>query len=189
MNKLFVFVLVLFSLAISAEAQTEQQASRKNPLATWLRNAYTLDRNVIAKAAEKMPQEYYGLRPGPQTEVRTFGQIVGHLANYNYLVCSDAKGEKNPNQGNDFEKLMGKAALVKALNSAFTYCDGVYGSLTDASAMELVPVTARKNAGRPMELRISRLIFNYAHNYEHYGNMVTYMRMKSIVPPSSDPGR
>jgi uncharacterized damage-inducible protein DinB len=189
MNKLFALVLFGFSLAVPAAAQTEQQVLRKDPLATWLRNAYTLNRNVIAKAAERMPEQYYGLRPGAQMEVRTFGQLIGHLANYNYLVCSDAKGGGNPNQGNDFEKLTSKTALVKALNGAFTFCDSVYGVLTDASAMEPIHATAQKNAGRPVELRVSRLIFNYAHNYEHYGNMVTYMRMKSITPPSSDPAR
>jgi hypothetical protein len=193
MRKIIVFgmlsALFALSLVSAHPSSAQQEPLRKDPLATWLRNAYTQNRNYIAKAAEKMPEQYYGLRPGPQMEVRTFGQLVGHLANYNYLVCSDAKGEKNPNQGNDFEKLTAKSALVKALNGALTYCDGVYGALTDSSAMQPVHATAQQDAGRPLEPRISRLIFNYAHNYEHYGNMVTYMRIKSIVPPSSDPAR
>jgi hypothetical protein len=187
MNKLFALVLFGFALAVPAAPQTGQQVLRKDPLMTWLRARYTRDRNYIAGAAEKMPEQYYGLRPGPQTEVRTFGELVGHLANYNFLICSNVKGEKNPNQGNDFEKLQGKAELVKALNDAFAYCDNVYGSLTDASAMEPLPAQVQKDAGHPVELRVNLLIFNYAHNYEHYGNMVTYMRIKSIVPPSSEP--
>jgi uncharacterized damage-inducible protein DinB len=134
-----------------------------------------------------MPEEFYGLRPGPQVEVRTFGQIVGHLANYNFRWCSDAKGEKNPNEETDFEKLTAKADLVGALNSALAYCDSVYAALTDASAMDVVQGTTDDGKKVPV-LRVSRLISNHAHNNEHYGNLVTYMRMKSIVPPSSEPG-
>ena len=173
-------------LAFPAAAQTGQQPPPKDPLSTWLRNAYNGGKKNITRAADKMPEEFYTLRPGAQTEVRTFGQIVGHLANFNYLWCSDAKGEKNPNQGNDFEKLAAKADLVKALNDALSYCDRLYSSLTDASGMEIIEVT--NDAGRKVQvLRISRLIQNHVHNNEHYGNMVTYLRMKSIVPPSSEP--
>ena len=173
-------------LAFPAAAQTGQQPPSKDPLSTWLRNAYTGGKKNITRAADKMPEEFYTLRPGPQMEVRTFGQIVGHLANFNYLWCSDAKGEKNPNQGNDFERLTAKADLAKALNDALFYCDRLYSSLTDASGMETIEVT--NDAGRRVQLlRISRLIQNHVHNNEHYGNMVTYLRMKSIVPPSSEP--
>jgi len=77
MSKVFVMVL-LFWLAIPTVAQTDQQ-SPANPLSTWLHNAYNGNRNNLLRTAEKMPEEYYGLRPGPQEEVRTFGQQVGHL--------------------------------------------------------------------------------------------------------------
>jgi len=159
-------------LAFPAAAQTGQQPPSKDPLSTWLRNAYNGGKNNITRAANKMPEEFYTLRPGAQIEVRTYGQIVGHLANFNYLWC--------------FEKLTSKADLVKALNDAFSYCDRVYSSLTDSSGMEMIEVT--NDAGRKVHLlRISRLIQNHVHNNEHYGNMVTYLRMKSIVPPSSEP--
>jgi uncharacterized damage-inducible protein DinB len=94
-------------------------------MAAWLRNAYTTNRNYLARAAEKMPEESYGMRPGPQMEVRTFGQILGHVANFNFLWCSQAKGEKNPAESRDFEKTTTKAELVKGLNDALTYCDAV----------------------------------------------------------------
>jgi uncharacterized damage-inducible protein DinB len=154
-------------------------------LATWLRNAYTTNRGYLAKAAEKMPEENYGLRPGAQEEVRTFGQIIGHVANSNFNYCSQAKGEKNPN-ATDFEKLTTKAELVKALNDALAYCDGVYAGLTDTAALETVQLTL-PNGRQVQFVRITRLIINHAHNNEHYGNFVTYMRIKSIVPPSSEP--
>jgi uncharacterized damage-inducible protein DinB len=184
-NKFFVLALLGSLLVIPAAAQ-QPPASTPNPLSTWLRGAYMGNRNNIVRSAEKMPEENYGLRPGPQEEVRTFGQQLGHIADYNYLWCSQAKGEKNPNAGTNLEKLNTKAEFMKALNDAFAYCDGVYSSLTDASGMEVVDIT-QESGRQTRNLRMALLILNYGHNNEIYGNMVTYMRMKSIVPTSSEP--
>src|SRR5437868_15380308 len=123
MNKLCI-TLFLSSLAIPVFAQAPQPA-QVNPLSTWLKNAYTGNRNNIVRSAEKMPEENYGMRPGAQQEVRTFGQQVSHVAFYNFLWCSQAKGEKNPNPGN-LDKLTAKADIIKVLNDAFTYCDADY---------------------------------------------------------------
>ena len=102
MGKLSVVMLAALC-ALDASAQTSQQTAA-NPLSTWLRDAFTRNSNTILRTADKMPEENYGMRPGPQMEVRTFGQQVGHLANYNYLWCSQAKGEKNPNAGNNLDE-------------------------------------------------------------------------------------
>jgi uncharacterized damage-inducible protein DinB len=186
MKRVFVVGLLGIILAISAAAQTAQPSSPKDAMATWLHNAFNNNRRNIEKSAEKVPEELYGLRPGPQMEVRTFGQILGHLANFNYLWCSQAKGEKNPAQGSDYEKLSSKALLLRTLNDSFTYCDGVYSSLTDASGLEIVTVT-QENGRQAQVPRMSLLVLNYGHNNDHYGNLVTYMRIKSIVPASSEP--
>jgi uncharacterized damage-inducible protein DinB len=185
MKKLFVVLMLASLVAIPAAAQTTQQTPA-NPLSTWLRNAYMVNRNTIVRAAEKMPEENYGMRPGPQEEVRTFGQQVGHVARFNYLWCAQAKGEKNPSAGTDLEKLPTKAELLKALNDAFTYCDSAYAALTDASGMEVIDIT-QESGRQTRNLRMALLILNYGHNNEIYGNLVTYMRIKSIVPPSSEP--
>jgi len=173
-------------LAMPAAAQNGGKDAPANPMSTWLRNLYKNNSNEIARAAVKMPEENYGMRPGPQMEVRTYGQLIGHLANFNYMWCSQAKGEKNPNQGNDFEKVTSKADLVKAINAAFAYCDAVYEALTDASGMQMVDVT-QENGRQQHVLRMGQLSLNVFHNNEHYGNIVTYLRIKSIVPPSSEP--
>jgi uncharacterized damage-inducible protein DinB len=185
MRKLFAVVMFGSLLAIPAAAQTAPQAPA-NPLSTWLKNAYTANRNNIVKSAEKMPEENYGMRPGPQEEVRTFGQQVGHVARYNYLWCAQAKGEKNPSAGTDLEKLPTKAELLKALNDAFTYCDSAYAALTDASGMEMIDIT-QESGRQTRNLRMALLILNYGHNNEIYGSMVAYLRMKDIVPPASEP--
>jgi uncharacterized damage-inducible protein DinB len=186
MRKGLIVVLLGTWLVIPAGAQIGQQTNHKDPMANWLHNAFSTNRRNIVKSAEKVPEELYDLRPGPQVEVRTFGQILGHLANFNYMWCSQAKGEKNPGEGSDFEKLTSKAALLRALGDAFTYCDGAYAALTDASGLEIIAVT--QESGRQAQVpRMSLLVLNYGHNNDHYGNLVTYMRIKSIVPPSSEP--
>jgi hypothetical protein len=184
MSKLFVMVLLCVP-AIPAVAQTGQESSA-NPLSTWLRDAYTRNRTNILRSAEKMPEEFYGLRPGPQEEVRTFGQQVGHVANYNYLWCAQAKGEKNPMAGKNLEKLSTKAEFLKAASDAFAYCDGVYNSLTDASGLEMIEIT-QESGRQTRNLRMGLLILNYGHNNEIYGSIISYLRMKSIVPSSSEP--
>jgi uncharacterized damage-inducible protein DinB len=176
----------ILAVSTGALAQTSAEPTPANSMAAWLRDAYTANRDYLARTAVKMPEDSYGMRPGPQMEVRTFGQILGHLANFNFLWCSQAKGEKNPNQGHDFEKAATKADLVRGLNAALTYCDTAYSSLTDVSGTETIPVT-QENGHQTQSLRMSLLVLNYGHNNEHYGNLVTYMRIKSIVPPSSEP--
>ena len=118
-----VFAAVLATTAI-ARAQMPA-AGGDNPLSASVKGMFDNIKRNITEAAAKMPEENYGFKPTP--EVRSFGEIVGHLADANYLLCSRAKGEKNPNDGNSFEKKTAKADLVKALNDAVAYCDGVYG--------------------------------------------------------------
>jgi hypothetical protein len=177
-------VIALCLLTIPAIAQTGQPPA--NPLSTWLRGAYRNNLNGFLRAAEKMPEENYGLRPGTQTEVRTFGQQVGHLANYNYLWCSQAKEEKNPNAGNNLEKLTTKAEFIKALTDAMAYCQPVYDALTDASGAEMIDIT-QESGRQTRNLRMALLILNYGHNNEIYGSVVTTLRIKNIVPPASEP--
>lgn len=184
MHKLISAFFVGLILAASAAAQTQSPAPPS--FSGFLNNMYRNNHREIWRSAEKFPEEFYGLRPGPQTEVRTFGQLVGHLANFNYLWCSQAKNEKNPVKGKDFEKLTSKADLTKALSDAFAYCDSVYNSLTDASGQEILEIT-QEDGGKRRINRLSLLVLNYGHNEHHYGNMITYMRMKSIVPASSEP--
>jgi uncharacterized damage-inducible protein DinB len=171
-------------LAITAFAQSGPQA-QENPLSTWLRDAYKRNANTIVRTAEKMPEEFYNMHPGSQQEVRTFGQQVGHVANFNFLWCSQAKGEKNPNTQN-LEKLSTKAEFVKAAQDAFAYCNSVYDSLTDASGAQTVELTL-ENGRQTRNLRMGLLTLNYGHNNEIYGSMVIFLRMKDIVPPASEP--
>jgi uncharacterized damage-inducible protein DinB len=181
MNKLIVILPLLTIPALAQPAAPD----RANPLSTWLRNAYTGNRNNIARTAEKMPEENFGMRPGAQPEVRTFGQQVAHVATYNFLWCSQAKGEKNPSPGN-LDKPTSKAEIMKVLNDAFAYCDGAYSALTDESGAEVVEIT-QESGRQTRNPRLGLLTLNYGHNNEIYGSMVVYLRMKNLVPPASEP--
>lgn len=153
-------------------------AQSADPMITAIKRQNDLFKGSIAKAAEKMSEPDYAFKPTP--EVRSFGELVGHVANANYMICSTVAGEKSPSTSNIEKTATTKAALVKALNDAFAYCDGVYAKLTPEAAVQEVKLFGN------MQPRLGALSFNNAHNMEHYGNMVTYMRMKNLVPPTSE---
>jgi uncharacterized damage-inducible protein DinB len=185
MTKLGVLVIAGLLPALSAAAQ---QAPQQPPtVAAYVRARYTSRKSEILRSAEKMPDEFYGLRPGTQEEVRTFGQHLAHIANFNFLWCAQARGEKNPNAGINLEKtLHTKAEFLKSLNDSYAYCDAAYNALTDASGAEVLTIT--QESGRQTQLpRMGLLILNLGHNDEVYGSMVTTMRIKNIVPSASEP--
>jgi uncharacterized damage-inducible protein DinB len=134
-------------------------------------------KDYVVRAAEKMPEENYAFKPTP--EVRSFGQLVGHVADANFMFAAMALGEKR--EPRDIEKTKtSKADLVAALKESFAACDKVFAE-TDARLE-----TATKLFGHETN-RFGVVGLLIGHNYEHYGNMVTYMRMKGLVPPSSEP--
>lgn len=152
-------------------------ALAQNPLSTETKGLYDMVKVNIVKAAEKMPEANYSYKP---TEaVRSFGQLIGHVADAQYLFCSAAKGETAPASAAEKSKTK-KADLQAALAEAFAYCDAVYTSMTDASIVQSAKFFGRERT------KLTILNFNTSHNNEHYGNIVTYMRLKSLVPPSSE---
>ncbi len=139
---------------------------------------YKMLSGVVIAAAEKMPEENYSFKPTP--EVRSFGQLVGHLADSQYYFCSLAAGEKPPVAGGVEKSKTSKADLVAALKEAVAYCNQTHAGMTDAKGGEMTKLMNQDFA------RLTVLAGNTAHDYEHYGNMVTYMRLKGIVPPTSE---
>lgn len=148
-----------------------------DPIVAHNKFVFTVTGRILVAAAEKMPEEHYGFRPADS--VRTFGQIVGHVADSQYGFCAAARPNKNPLPNIEKTKTS-KADLVAALKEAFAYCDATYSGVTEASSEEKV-----KLMGMEMP-RLGVLTVNLVHTMEHYGNLVTYMRMKDVVPPTSD---
>jgi len=157
--------------------QEKPTVTPENPISTWNKYAYARVKGILLKSAEKMPEENYGFKP--VESVRTYGQILGHLADAQYRFCSLALGEKNPQLDIEHTKTS-KADLIAALNAAFTYCDKAYDGMTDASAAQIIKLFGNDAP------RLGALTVNNMHDLEHYGNLVTYMRMKNIVQPTSE---
>ena len=145
-----------------------------------LQNGWSNAKRDIVESADQMPDANFAYKP--VDTVRTFGQILAHVADSNYYYCARAKGETAPSPDGKFEKeLTAKADIVKALRESVAYCDAVYSSLTEASAAQMVTPPGARSAIP----RAQPLLSNIGHNVEHYGNLVTYFRMKGLVPPST----
>jgi uncharacterized damage-inducible protein DinB len=176
------FVCAVLAIGLSSPALRAQQkpASSPNPVSQAIRDTWEGAKRNIKESADQMPDADYSFKP--TDSVRTFGQILAHLAGASYLYCSSARGEKSPHEEDDFEKTATtKAQIVKVLNDSIAYCDAAYTGLTDRTAAEVVPMAF----GGKDAARASALIRNVGHYQEHYGNLVTYFRIKGMVPPSS----
>jgi uncharacterized damage-inducible protein DinB len=172
-------VLLLCAFSLTAFAQP---AAHANPITQALRDAWTSAKTNFRRSADVMPEAKYGFKP--VDSVRSYGAILAHVAGASYEFCSAAKGEKTPHAEGEFEEsAKTKAAIVKALDGAIAYCDEVYRTLDDAKAAQLVPGAF----GGPAGARAANLIGNTNHFNEHYGNLVTYLRINGLVPPSSAP--
>jgi hypothetical protein len=171
--------LALVLLAFNAYAQPP--GGRKAGLAAVLKISYEgIKSNLIAEA-EKMPEADYGLKPGPMPEVRSFGQVVAHVAAGQFGTCAAVKGVPNPGAGKNLEQeFKTKAEVVKVLADSFAFCDEVFSSTTDENALEFVRM------GQNELPRASVLYGLLAHNAEMYGIGTVYLRLKGIVPPSTE---
>jgi len=168
-------------MILSATFASAQPPAADAGYTATLRSSWNSVKRYVVSSAEKMPDANYGFKPTP--EVRSFGELIGHLANEHYLLCSPLKGEKNPMAEVDFEKKTAKADLVKAINDSIAYCDAAYAAMKD----EPKTVTSFSDTRKDTPFRV--MLLNVTHDNEHYGNMITYLRMKGIVPPSSQPTR
>jgi uncharacterized damage-inducible protein DinB len=171
--------LLLAPAAVAfAQDQAPAAAPQPNPLSAHQKFVYGVTKKILLRSADRMPEESYGFKP--VDSVRSFGQIVGHLADSQYNFCSVVLGEKNP--APKVEKTRtSKADLIAALNEAFAYCDRAYDGMTDAAGAQVVKLMG---SDAP---KLGVLMVHAAHTMEHYGNLVTYLRMKDIVPPTSEP--
>ena len=152
--------------------------AQENPLSAFNKRAYGQMKVWLLRSSEKMPEDNYTFKP--TDTIRSFGQVVGHVADAQYLFCSSVLGEKHPAPKIEQNKTS-KADLLVALKDGFAYCDKAYDGMTDASAAQMVKFFGGDTP------KLSVLTVNIANSAEHYGNLVTYMRLKDIVPPSSEP--
>lgn len=174
-----VFCLIAGAVLTASIVSAQQPAPGPTGLAAGLQRSYAGIKLNLTQAADKMAEADYTFTPNP--DIRTYGGQLAHVADAHYNFCSAAKGVPNPMQGQSIEKTKTtKADVIKALADSFAFCDDAYSALTDASAAELVA------QGRGQTARGAVLANNTAHDNEEYGIITVYLRLKQMVPPSTE---
>ena len=166
MNPRLMIMLVAVTLLLPAQ---------DNPLSSEAQQAWTRTKNYILAAAEKMPEENYSFKPAPESQ--SFGDLVAHSANSAMGACSGFNGERK-RAGAD--STASKADMIAVLGAAMAECDKAYGSLTDSKATEMI---AGRRGSRS---RLGTLYRNTIHIEHEYAQIAVHMRLKGIVPPSSE---
>ena len=168
-------VASIFVLASVANAQISPDlpnpTGAPNPLTATLSLFRSNMQAKIMKAADAMPESKYSYRP--TKDVRSFGEIVTHVADISYTLCSNAKGEANPATP---AAKVSKTEIVAYLKGSFGYCDGAYSRFTDAHLNDPADFFGFKTN----KMFILTQVGN--HDALHYGNLVTYLRINGLVP-------
>ena len=168
--------IVLMVTAVAGQTP----APAGNPISQAIRSEWNGIKQNVVKSGSVMPADKFGFKP--VASVRTFGQILAHIAGANYVFCAAAKGEKPPHAEDEFEKnATTPPAIMKALQESMAYCDAAYNALDDRRAGEIIDGAF----GGGKTARAAALMGNTGHLQEHYGNLVTYLRINGLVPPSS----
>jgi len=168
---------LVLGMGLATATLSAQSGGGVAPHVAILKTQAETIRSLVVRTAEKVPENLYEFKPTP--EVRSLGALIGHIADGNNLLCGVAGGDKAA-PSNVNEKKTTRADLVAALNASYAACDKVFAATTDANAATPVEFFGQK------QTRLGMLAFNNSHMWEHYGNLVTYMRLKNIVPPSSE---
>jgi uncharacterized damage-inducible protein DinB len=167
-------LIATLSLALTPSMVSAQG---QDPFTAGVKAQFTAINDFIVRSAQKVPESLYAFQPTP--EVRTVGQLFGHIADAYFSMCSTAGGGTPPRTGIE-QSVKTKADLTKALSEGAAYCQSVIAGMNDKKGAETVPFYFGPTP------RLSVLYFSVTHSYEHYGNLVTYMRLNKIVPPSSE---
>jgi uncharacterized damage-inducible protein DinB len=169
----FPFYALALATVVALPAAAQEHGAGHSPAGDMapLQDSYL---GWVITAAEEMSEADYAFKPTP--EVRSLGALFGHVANANYMICATILGEKSPATAN--YETEARSSVIAGLKASATYCNRAYSMPHDA-AMKQVELFGMKGSG------VWALAFNASHNAEHYGNVVTYMRLRGKVPPSS----
>ena len=166
----------ILATLIAAPAFAQAPSTPSNPAVSGTQMAWGIMTRYFTAAAEQMPEADYGYKP--VATVRTFGEMVGHIAGAQNMFCAAALGEPQKSEDDIEKTAKTKAALVAALKASNEYCARAY-KMSDAETAGMIKLFGQdRSKGFALSL-------NATHVGEHYGNLVTYMRMKGMVPPSS----
>ena len=169
------------ALAASACAPPPPPPAPEAPPSTAVRDslkgAADMFMSNITKAADQVPENLYAYKATP--DVRSLGQLFAHVADASFAICGAVSGEAAP-EGSVEQTKTAKADIQQALTDAAAFCGRAFDSVNDTTGADAVTLFGSINT-----TKLGALGFNNAHNMEHYGNIVTYMRLNKMVPPSS----
>jgi hypothetical protein len=177
---------ILGMVLASVGPMQEAAAPTRVGLASALQGSYAGLKGMVTAEAAKMPEPDYGSKPSAMPEVRTFGQVIAHIAESQFDTCARVKSVPHPMRGRRLEQdLKTKADVTKALADSFAFCDEVFSATTDENALQPVRMQfGPRVVGLP---RASVLYGLLAHTSEMYGIGTVYLRARGLVPPGSEP--
>jgi hypothetical protein len=174
LRSLLALVLVL---GASSPAAAQVPAGVQVGLTQYLQAGFDGLRSSVVSVADKMPAADFGSRPSTMPEVRTFAQVLAHIAESQFGTCASLRSEPNPMSGRSLEKeLTTKSAVLDALHKSFDFCETAVSRLSDATASEPVKV------GRGHAARAAVIAGLLAHTSEMYGISTVYLRARNIAP-------
>lgn len=167
--------LIVLASSLASVFVLQAQSSGTGVFANEVKQGYNSVKNNLVKAAEKMPEESYSFKPVP--DIRSFGALVAHIADAQTRFCNAVMGtQKTPNASTKTSK----EDIVAALKDSVADCDKAFEGISDANATEMVKM------GRMESSKLGMLARVVVHDNEEYGYLAVYLRLKNIVPPSSE---
>lgn len=174
------------SICASAAASPQSKADQKATFAAVLDNSLSNAEREVVPAAEAMPDDKFNFAPtqGEFKGVRTYAQQIKHIAAVNYMIGAAIMSEKPPvdiGQESGPENITSKADVVKFLKESFVYLHKALNTINENNILgEVAPPWGSKKM-----TRMTLAIISISHPFDHYGQMVEYLRMNGIVPPAS----
>jgi len=168
-------LLILLASSLAGVFALQAQPAATGGLSSELKQSYSAIKNNLQKAAEKMPEENYSFKPVP--EIRSFGALVAHVADSQTRICNAVMGQQKTGTASS---KTAKADIVAALKDSIADCDKAFDALTDAAATEMIKMGPREAT------KMGTLARTVIHDNEEYGYMAVYLRLKGVVPPSSE---
>jgi DinB superfamily len=169
-------VLLAPVVVFGQAAATPAPAATANPMSAEVQGRYASLKGFILKAADTMPAEDYSFKPTP--DIRTFARVANHVTEAQNRGCGALNGTSAPKPAP--AETADKATIVDALKASFAECDKAFGALTDANMTEMVQVGPAKHS------RLGIAWGTVSHDNEQYATLALYMRLKGLVPPSSE---
>ena len=185
---LVVYGVLVLAMSVAAAAQAAKPKEEKRTVTMVLDHTVLNMENEFIPAADAMPEDKFNFAPtnGEFKGVRTFAQQIKHVAAVNYEIAAAILEQKPPvdiNEESGPASITSKADILKYLKESFAYVHKAIATINEKNVVE----TVKSPFGEGAVSRLGLATSLAWHGYDHYGQMVVYLRMNGIVPPASRP--